>query len=331
MSSKLIPTPLWVSLVLIVGNLGLGGYAYAQRQQLPDIVTRALLPALLVEAFLFLAHGSETIRERIKLYPESAIAAGMFLSALLPYLVYSLSCGNFTFSSFVWLVAIAATFSCFYVVLPHSDLMDVLFSILLASVILSDRFSLIYLPAAPKMPERLLGDLMLARTTGISLLCIRRLPISYGFIPTWHEVRVGVREFCFFLPLGALLVYLTGFATIRTLGSPAETALKLLATMAGIHVLVSLREELMVRGLLQPAIQRILRSPLLGLAVTSLFFGLLHLGFRRTWPHWNNWNFVLMATAAGWFYGRAFSESNSVRAAMVTHTLIVVCWRVFLV
>ena len=331
MPSKPTLAPLWVSLFLLVCLLGLGGYAYAQGQHFPAVATRALLPALLLEAFLFLAHGLEEVRDRIKTFPPSTIPAGLFASALLPYLIYAIGSGTFAWSSLAWLVVIALPCSYYYVVLRHSDLADALLAAVLMIVILSDRFSLIYLPAAPKLPEKILGDLMLARTTGISLLCIRQLPCAYGFIPTWKEFRVGVREFLFFFPVACVLVYLTKFATIRTLGPPAETLLKVLATGAGIHLLVSLREELLVRGLLQPVMQRTLGSPVMGMAVTSVIFGLLHLGFVRKWPHWDNWKMALLATAAGWFYGRAFASGYSVRAVMVTHTLTVVCWRVFLV
>ena len=330
MSSKPTLAPLWVSLFLLVCLLGLGGYAYAQRQHYPDVVTRALLPALLVEAFLFLAHGLEAIRERIKGFSSPRIAAALFVTALIPYFIYAIGSGTFSWISLAWLLAIAFPCSYYYVVLPHSDLADAVLSATLMVIILSDRFALIYLPSAPKLPERILGDLMLARTTGISLLCIRQLPCAYGFIPTWKEFRIGIREFLFFLPIAGVLVYLTKFATIRTLGSPSETLLKIVATAAGIHILVSLREELIVRGLLQPMMQRTLGSPALGMAVTSILFGLLHLGFIRKWPHWDNWKMALLATAAGWFYGRAFAATNSVRAAMVTHTLTVVSWRVFL-
>ena len=331
MPLKTTLAPLWVSLLLLVCLLGLGGFVYTQKQHLPDVAARVLLPALLVEAFLFLAHGLEGIRERIKSFPPPAIAAGLFVTALIPYFVYALGSGTFSWSSLAWLVAITLPCSFYFVVLPHSDLADALLAALLMVVILSDRFSLIYLPAAPKLPERILGDLMLARTTGISLLCIRKLPCAYGFLPNWKEFRIGFREFLFFFPVGAVMIFVTKFGTIRTLGSPAETLLKVLATAAGIHMLVSLREELLVRGLLQPMMQRTLGSPALGMIVTSILFGLLHLGFVRKWPHWDNWKMALLATAAGWFYGRAFASANSVRAAMVTHTLVVVWWRVFLV
>jgi hypothetical protein len=39
----------------------------------------------------------------------------------------------------------------------------------------------------------------------------------------------------------------------------------------------------------------------------------------------------VLATFAGLFYGRAFLQARSIRAAMVTHALVVTVWQVFLV
>ena len=52
--------------------------------------------------------------------------------------------------------------------------------------------------------------------------------------------------------------------------------------------------------------------------MATLAFGLVHLPFR-SFP---NWRFALVATVAGFFYGRAYSLSGGIRAAMVTHALV---------
>ncbi len=296
---------------------------------LPSVAFTALLPALLIELIFFLAHGSANVREWIRRYPKPTIAASLFVSALIPYLVYALLSGTFTGQSFAWLVVIAGCFSFYYLLLPATDWADIVLTLLFAAILLTDRFALIYLPAAPKLVEGILGGLMLARVAAISLFCIRGMTgIAYGFLPTKQEFKIGAQEFLYFLPVAAVLTYLTEFAKLRPLTAPLDTTIKAIGLALGIHLLVSLREELMVRGVMQPVLQRWLRSPMAGMAVTSLLFGLAHLSFGRKFP---NWRFVILATAAGWFYGRAFMASNSVRAAMVTHTLTVVTWRVFLV
>jgi hypothetical protein len=60
--------------------------------------------------------------------------------------------------------------------------------------------------------------------------------------------------------------------------------------------------------------------------ITSLLFGGVHLWFR----HFPNWRWVILAGTLGWFCGRARNQAGSIRAAMVTHTLVITTWRAFL-
>jgi membrane protease YdiL (CAAX protease family) len=55
-------------------------------------------------------------------------------------------------------------------------------------------------------------------------------------------------------------------------------------------------------------------------------FGLVHLWFRE----FPNWQFAVIAGVAGVFYGLAYVASGGIRAAMVTHALVVATWRTFL-
>jgi hypothetical protein len=87
-----------------------------------------------------------------------------------------------------------------------------------------------------------------------------------------------------------------------------------------------LSEEFFFRGLLQQWIQKWTGKPVIALALTSILFGLAHLMYPPGFP---NWRMVALASVAGVFYGRAFQQGKSIRAAMVTHTLVNVTWRVF--
>ena len=304
--------------------------AYAYKQNIPQPVAASLMAALLVEGALFLAHGSEAIRERIcGCCTGRKIATGLFFSALLPYCIYSATSGTFQWTSLAWLVLIAGFFSFTYAVLPDTPIVDFIFVVAWGAVLLTDRFELIYVQVFPKLPGKILGDLMLARVCAISLFSIRGMEgTAYGWIPSWSELKTGLREFCYFIPVGAVLVYLTGFAKLRPFdGNYAKVALSALGVGVGIHLLVSLREELMVRGLLQPLLQQWTGSPRGGMFLCSVMFGMSHLWFAHKFP---NWKFAILATAAGWFYGRAYAAGRSVRAAMVPHTLVVVFWKVFL-
>ncbi|MEJ7605806.1 MAG: CPBP family intramembrane glutamic endopeptidase [Bryobacteraceae bacterium] len=80
------------------------------------------------------------------------------------------------------------------------------------------------------------------------------------------------------------------------------------------------------RGILQQMLGRVFRSDSAGLVVASLIFGASHLMYND----FPNWKFAILATAAGFVYGKTFQQAGSVRAAMVTHALVNTTWRVFL-
>jgi membrane protease YdiL (CAAX protease family) len=98
---------------------------------------------------------------------------------------------------------------------------------------------------------------------------------------------------------------------------------KALLTFLAILWVVALFEEFVFRGLLQQWLRDWTGSAGLALAVTSVIFGLAHLTFRD----FPNWRFALVATLAGWFYGRAYQQAGSIRAPMVAHALVVTTWR----
>jgi membrane protease YdiL (CAAX protease family) len=75
--------------------------------------------------------------------------------------------------------------------------------------------------------------------------------------------------------------------------------------------------------MLQPMLSVWLRSEGAGLVLAAIAFGLVHLPFR-SFP---NWRFAALAALAGIFYGRAYQQTGSIRAAMVTHALVNTTWR----
>jgi len=62
-----------------------------------------------------------------------------------------------------------------------------------------------------------------------------------------------------------------------------------------------------------------------GLIVASVLFGAAHLWFRG----FPNWKWLAIASVLGWFCGRARNQAGSIRAAMVTHALVITAWRAF--
>ena len=62
---------------------------------------------------------------------------------------------------------------------------------------------------------------------------------------------------------------------------------------------------------------------ILALVITSILFGLSHFNKRST--HFN-WRYVILATIAGIFYGRAWRRDRRVAASAITHATVDVIW-----
>jgi uncharacterized protein len=212
--------------------------------------------------------------------------------------------------------------------LPHAWWTDVGFVLLFGGVVLSRLFSSIFFFPGKVHPS-ILGDLMWTRTAILAVTWFRGMEgINLSLLPSRREWGIGLRQFAYFLPIGLVLGYALQFAKLRP---PPESwgkfALAAIAQMAGIYLHVALREEFVFRGLLLQWYTGWWKNDRLALIVVSLIFGALHLPFRQ----FPNWKFAILASIAGWFYGRAFQQGKGVRAAMVTHLLVVFVWKVFLV
>ena len=309
---------------------GVAGVAYSSQQNIPSRIAAAAIAALLVEAALYLMPGVAEFRQRLASV-ESPMKQGacLWIAAMVPYLMYSLGAGCFTWGSFALLAAIAGFLSFWYAIAPWRELpmqTDLLLLAVAAGVLLSDAFKTIYPQLAPKATVNILGQLMLIRTYAFALLCIRKHNlVGFGFMPSKRDWLVGLRQFAYFVPLGFALAYATGFTSFRTF-EPGKMIPAFLLTFLGILWVVALSEELFFRGVLQTHLQTSIGNPWAALIVTSVLFGMVHLPFRE----FPNWKLMAMATAAGLFYGRAFQETGSIRSGMVTHALVASIWKVFL-
>ena len=56
--------------------------------------------------------------------------------------------------------------------------------------------------------------------------------------------------------------------------------------------------------------------------IAAAIFGLSH--YNKPGPF--NWRYVLLATIAGVFYGRAWRDRRRLLASAITHTLVDVLW-----
>jgi uncharacterized protein len=145
---------------------------------------------------------------------------------------------------------------------------------------------------------------------------------GYGFWPNAREWRIGALHFLYFLPIGLPLA----LAVKAVKYAPEERLWLIAATFFGILWAVALAEEFFFRGVLQPELEKWLRSRAGALLIASALFGLVHLPYGG----FPNWRWVLVAGTMGWFCGRARNQAGGIRAAMVTHTLTVTAFRAFL-
>jgi hypothetical protein len=172
--------------------------------------------------------------------------------------------------------------------------------------------------AWPSPALALLPKLFLADTALYCFLVIRLDGSSYSLVPTKSAVRIGLREWLFYFPIALVLGKATGFIHFHSVFPHLGTVLtSILLTF----LLVSIPEELFFRAILQNFLEtRLGRTG--ALLVTAALFGLAH--FNHGVPF--NWRYVLLASLAGIFYGRAWRAERQVFASIVTHTAVDVVW-----
>ena len=185
---------------------------------------------------------------------RTTLALGLTVSALLPYLVYSLGTGQFHWRGFFELAGICGAVSFWYVIFPRVALADFAFLSLLAGVMLAKLFHDIYLSPVPRVPLDILGHLMLIRLAIMVILLLRRVSgIGFGWIPSRREFLVGLQYFLYFLPIGLPLAWYLGLLRMR---SHPNAVWQGIAVGLGIFWVVALSEEFFFRGVLQQWIAR---------------------------------------------------------------------------
>jgi membrane protease YdiL (CAAX protease family) len=165
-----------------------------------------------------------------------------------------------------------------------------------------------------------LNNLLLVDAGLYGFLAIRRLDgTGFDFHLRWSDWKTGLRELVYFAPavlvLGLALGFLHPHFNLPAVGKAA-------LTWAGIFVFVAVPEELFFRAWEQNLLERRVgrRAALL---IASVLFGLSH--FNKRSPSFN-WRYVMLATIAGIFYGRAWRENRRVPASTITHTCVDWLW-----
>ncbi|MGQ9633762.1 MAG: lysostaphin resistance A-like protein [Bryobacteraceae bacterium] len=308
--------------------LATAGFVYARTLGLPPQMAAPLVAAFLWEASFYLAPAFASLRDAaVRRWSPPLHAAGLAVSAIAPYLVYTLPLGLFELRSAAILLLLVSAASFWFVAAPPGKTADFAFIAFMAAPILLRLFPALYPSPVANLPLAILGQLMWIRLGIWAVLTLRRVePIGFGFWPSREEWQCGFRYFLYFLPFGVPVGLALGVIRFRvvTLDWPLAAAYAA-ATFFGMLWVVALSEEFYFRGLLQPWLGRLLGSRAAGLLLTSALFGLVHLPFRG----FPNWRFALVAALAGVFYGLARDRSQGVRAPMVAHALVNTAMRIF--
>jgi len=165
-----------------------------------------------------------------------------------------------------------------------------------------------------------LGNLLLVDAGLYGFLGIRCLSgTGFDFHLRWSDWKTGLRELLFFAPVVIALGLALGFIQPH---ASHPSIIKAFFTWAGIFVFVAIPEELFFRAWVQNLLERRLGRRT-ALIIASLFFGLSHFNKRST--HFN-WRYVLLASIAGIFYGRAWRHDRRLPASTITHTSVDWLW-----
>jgi CAAX protease family protein len=285
-------------------------------------VTAREIAALVIELAPVVAFGfaAERIGLTVERWPLAARIAFPVLHVL-PYLLVSVSQHIFRWQWFAlyaglpvataWLLGRAATAD------PEQrgNWRDAIILLVLGLAVDLRWFD----PAWPS-GLRALNELLLVDIGLYGFLAIRQLSgTGFDFHLQWTDWKTGLRELVFFTPLVLTLGLALGF--IHPHANLPRVGAAVLRWVL-IFFFTALPEELFFRGWIQNLLERRV-SRRTALVLASVLFGLSH--FNKRSAHFN-WRYVLLATIAGIFYGRAWRERRRVPASTITHASVDWIW-----
>lgn len=164
-------------------------------------------------------------------------------------------------------------------------------------------------------------SILLALCIGlIAFILVRRLD-GAGYAVEWRRGFGFIFAFHFLIfaaiaiPLGLKIHFLVFAPSISRLQP---------IVIVGILFFTAWPEEFLFRGVLQNLLSRTFSSEWAGLIVASVIFGFSHI-LHAPFP---NWRYVLLATIAGFFYGRAWMKTKSLVPGVMIHALVDISWHV---
>lgn len=285
-------------------------------------VTPAPVTALVLELIpaVFFGCASDAIARRVRQWP-AALRIVFPAVAVLPYVLASAAQHIF---SWRWFVLYAGLPVAIAWLLEHAaetdpamrgDWRDAFILLVIGLAV-----DLRWFESAWPVGQRALNELLLVDIGLYGFLAVRQLDgVGFNFHLRWSDLKTGLRELLFFTPIVLLLGLALGFIHPHT-NLPALW--KAALTWIGIFLFIAVPEELFFRGWLQNFLERRV-GRLAALLIASMLFGLSH--FNKRSAHFN-WRYVLLATIAGIFYGRAWREQRRIPASAITHACVDWIW-----
>jgi uncharacterized protein len=277
--------------------------------------------ALLAAPFWAFGFGAATpLRRALRRRLVRVTLPGLLVSS---YLVFSLPRGEFHWRYFFALagipIVVAALLEFFTheprggrVTLQWADLVALAF--LGVPIVMGWLFGGYPHPALSAMPKLLLTDAAL-----YGFLVVRGLEdVGYDFRPRWRDLAIALRELVFFAPFGIGLGLALHFIGVHHV---APSLWEFVAGWITTFILVAIPEELFFRGILLNLLERRLGARA-ALLTSAVVFGFSHFNKRAVF----NWRYVILATIAGIFYGRAWRNRRRLLVSGITHATVDVIW-----
>ncbi len=285
-------------------------------------VTTAAIIALVMELAPAVGFGfaAERIARRIQRWP---VALRLFLPAvcIVPYVLISVSAHIFRWQWFALYLVLPVVIAWLLEQAAAADpeqrgrWQDAMILLMLGLSV-----DLRWFDGAWPNGLQALNKLLLVDMGLYGFLAIRQLSgVGFNFCFRWSDWKTGFRELMFFTPfvltLGLALGFIHPHANRPHLGAAV-------LRWALIFLFTALPEELFFRGWVQNLLERRVGRRK-ALAIASVLFGLSH--FNKRAAHFN-WRYVLLASIAGIFYGRAWREHRRVAASTITHASVDWIW-----
>ena len=279
-----VPRAFLYTLVVVNVALAAAGAIYAVLENIPPAVAAPILAAFLLQISFYLLPAFPAARQRLEeRFGPAGIAAIALLAAVVPYLVYSVPIGTLRWESLGLLTLTAGVPVSVFTLWPtRSRGLTWQDSAVLALVGVAEFggwYRRIYLSPIDGLDIAILGRLMTIGVAATAFLSLRKLEGSgYQLWASRAHWKAGLRQACWFLPLGLLLGIAIGFGRYRPV--PVQPWLfppLAVGIFAGMYAAVALFEEMLFRGVLQNLVTVTLGRPRAAQILASVVYGLVHL------------------------------------------------------